>query len=232
MTQTAVEPIKTRSFLPEELQNVLLYWRDKFKQGYFEVGDIAARCIEAMNLVESELTQQEIFNEIGRFCGKSGRTVRYYYETAIFFDQGLRDHFSDLPFSHFVFARQMGERWREVLIYAQERPSISEDALRAHFIADSVRVAVDDSAIESGDVIPVSYVVYAYDTKPNPRNLILSGVDGFKQGVHAFSDLLEAISVEGQPVRELIQEDIAKIRHLIDEIENTMPSIEKILEKM
>ena len=76
------------------------------------------------------VTQDRIFNAIGNFCGKSGRTVRYYAETAGFYPRLVRDEFDVLPFSFFVFARYEGDNWRNVLEFALLRPEISLDALK------------------------------------------------------------------------------------------------------
>ncbi len=49
-----------------------------------------------------------------------------------------------LPFSHFVFARTLGDdKWREVLEYAATKPHITADGLRVHFVGYKVASHVD-----------------------------------------------------------------------------------------
>ncbi len=72
------------------------------------------------------ITHKRIFQAVAAFCGKSPRTVRYYYETAIFFPPEVRKRYDMLPFSHFVEARSFGDAWTTYLetamLYPHSRP--------------------------------------------------------------------------------------------------------------
>ena len=112
----------------DELQHRLIYWRDQFRTGQFEIGDIAASLIRDAASSGQAIPQDRIEQAVGRFCGKSERTIRYYYETAIFYQQETRDRYDVLPFSHFVVARRF-DNWAEILDYAMLHPGIPAEAL-------------------------------------------------------------------------------------------------------
>ncbi len=138
--------ISDTDLVEEADQNRLMFWRDTFRTGEFDIGDIANKqCIRSAKM-GFPATQERIFRAVGRFCGKSGRTVRYYCETARFYPEWVREEYNTLPFAHFVFARYCGERWLDVLNYARDHPNISEDGLRYVF------VEAKDQAIPMEDV--------------------------------------------------------------------------------
>lgn len=196
-TQTTVIPqnehIKTTTFLPEDIQNLLLYWRDKFKQGYFEIGDIAARVMEQWTKAGVRFNQQEIFNEIGRFCGKSGRTVRYYYETAVFYPPEIRDQYNPLPFSHFVFARSFGD-WQAVLDYAMQQPNLSESQVRIHFLGIPGSVSdYNETSDELGarSLAEQGLPPIAVDQSQVKRHRFIQAVSNMRDGLKAIRDMFE-----------------------------------------
>jgi hypothetical protein len=129
--------ISDSDIVPDDIQNELLYWSDKIKQGYFSIGDIANHLIARSAEKHFPVGTMQIYDAVGRFVGKSGRTIRYYAETASFFSDEIREEFDMLPFSHFVFARSMGAEWREVLEFASEKPHITREGLEAHFVQTS-----------------------------------------------------------------------------------------------
>jgi len=128
----------------EDNQNRLMFWRDQFRVGQFIIGDIVTETIEEAVASKVRLPHTRIFEAIARFCGKKPRTVRYYYEVSTFFPNEVREEFHMLPFSHFVFARTLGnDRWREVLECAATKPHITADGLRVHFLGYKVASHVD-----------------------------------------------------------------------------------------
>jgi len=126
-----------KQIVSEEYQNQLMYWRDMFRIGQFNIGDIANDVIIDCAMRGIAVNHDRIDEAIGSFCGKTGRTVRYYRETAGFFPKEIRRKYDMLPFSHFVFARTMGKRWEEVLDYAAHAPNMTEKGLQAHFLHES-----------------------------------------------------------------------------------------------
>ena len=129
--------LSDNDIIPQEYQDELIFWRDVFKKGQFRIGDIAKDCIMASSERGLSVNQGRIFDAVGRFCGCGGRTVRYYYETAIFYPQVVRDHYDMLPFSHFVFARSVGVKWRDVLDVGKSDPSMTEGKLRYIFLENA-----------------------------------------------------------------------------------------------
>lgn len=115
-------------------QEKLIFWMDVFRAGQFDIGDIAIEEITRNAQRHKPATQERVFKAVGRFCGKTSRTVRYYYETALFYPESVRREFNMLPFSHFVFARYLGSTWRECLEWASLQPDCTEKRLRFEFI--------------------------------------------------------------------------------------------------
>jgi len=119
--------------VPEEYQMRLMMWRDEFTRGYFEIGDIANEIVVYNIQQGMKIDQNSIYSAVGKFCGKSGRTVRDYAEVAAFFSPGVRDEYDVLPFSHFRFAKSCGLDYREALDRSLSNPSMSVEALELLF---------------------------------------------------------------------------------------------------
>lgn len=122
--------------LSDEVQARLIEIRHSMTVDSFSVGDIATEVIQHAVKEGFKVTQEDIFNLIGGFVGKTGRTVRYYHETARFFDVPTRQEFAMLNFAHFVVARSFGDNWREVLEYAADNLTVPASALAAKFGVD------------------------------------------------------------------------------------------------
>lgn len=129
--------------VPEPYQMRLMMWRDEFTRGYFEIGDIANEIILLNIKSGSKVEQSSIYAAIGRFCGKSGRTVRDYAEISAFFPIDTRDKYDMLPFSHFRFAKSMGRKWQDVLDYSMLHPEVSEGKLAFEFDYDAYQRGMD-----------------------------------------------------------------------------------------
>lgn len=121
--------------VPESYQNVLIQIRDAMTKSYFTIGDISNNLIIMNSESGFQITEQRIFDAVGRYVGKSGRTVRYYSETAAFYPESIRTEFEVLPFACFVFARSMNGKWREVLEFAVENIGASLDYIRYVFLS-------------------------------------------------------------------------------------------------
>ncbi len=114
--------ISDTDLVPDEIQGELIGWRDAFTAGSFRIGDIANTLVLKAAENGFIVTNVRVFEAVGKFCGRAARTVRYYAETASFFPKEIRDEFDVLPFSHFVFSRSHGDKWRDVLVFATEHP--------------------------------------------------------------------------------------------------------------
>ena len=132
-TQTEQVKISDKDIVPEEYQNRLMYWRDRFTQGCFDIGDMANELIRRSAERGFKVPDKRIYKAVSRFCARQPRTIRYYSETSSFFLKEIRDEFDVLPFSFFVFARSCGADWRKVLEHASTQPDISLSALRYYF---------------------------------------------------------------------------------------------------
>jgi len=135
----------------DDLQSELIQWREVFRAGQFRVGDIALQIIEDASFRGIVIPDSRVDGAVSRFCGKSPRTVRYYRETAAFYPQEVRQEFDILPFSHFVFARTMGIRWREVLEFSASQPGMTENSLRYSFLGGIALLTGEVGRSESAD---------------------------------------------------------------------------------
>lgn len=220
---------RTRSFLPDAIQDTLIYWRDTFKQGYFEIGDVAATVIQQLTwLPESRYTQQEIFDEIGRFCGKSGRTVRYYYETACFYTPEVRLEYEMLPFSHFVLARSLDPlHWRDLLEYAKLHPEMSEARLRRYGLeVFSASLSLDAAVAlqlqeQSLAGAPVAVADLAGDRRVAGNAHLLEVVDRLRQDLRVLARVAEDVE----------DADRQRLEDLRVVLESNLPILLEIAEK-
>lgn len=143
--------------VPDEVQSELIQIGDFLTEGAFRIGDIANELISRVAQSGWQVTNDRVYAAVGRFCGKSGRTVRYYAETSAFYPQDARQEFHTAPFSHFVFARGTGCKWREALEYSAVTPGVTVQELTSQFIMvdklmKSNAVARDSAAgLESED---------------------------------------------------------------------------------
>lgn len=155
------EYVTDNEIVPDSLQSLLSTIRDSLKANYFAIGDAAALLIKEAEVQgfrnfrikrntgkDVFVTQDRVFQAVGHYCGKAGRTVRYYYETARFYPDAVREAFDILDFSMFVVARSFGPRWREVLEYAALNPAADSDSVRSIFLAEA---AGDVSGSAPGD---------------------------------------------------------------------------------
>lgn len=155
-----------RDIVPDEYQNILIQIRDSMTRSYFEIGDIANAIILMNSKSGFRVTEQRIFDAVGRFCGKSGRTVRYYAETAAFYSPEVRSDYETVDFSIFVFARSLGSRWKEVLDFAQDNAGATLDYVRYIFLSDVASSIVRDSDTEES--CEISHDSSSVDDADNP----------------------------------------------------------------
>jgi len=139
VTIFADDLVTDSDIVPDDLQAELITWRDVFLGGAFRIGDIANELIERQRYdvdgTGMRITGKRIYKAVGRFCGKSGRTIRYYAETASFFPVDVRQKYQVVPFSHFVLAKSYGN-WQDVLDYVLDHPDCTADALMREFSQD------------------------------------------------------------------------------------------------
>jgi len=93
------------NYIPQELFDRLLAIRNDLDNLSWELGD---RTNEIVNLFYNAgytaIQKQDIYAAVGRVVGKAARTIRLYAKVAMEFTPDIRQHYEQLPFSHFVFA--------------------------------------------------------------------------------------------------------------------------------
>jgi hypothetical protein len=150
--QPRADYISDSTIVPDDYQNLLIYYRDQMTEAYFGIGDVANRLAERTASTGFSITEQRVYEAVGRFCGKSARTVRYYAETCRFYPEEARTAYDMLPFSHFVFARALGSAWKGVLDYSMLNPGATIESLRQKFlprpgdVSDGSRADVSDGS--------------------------------------------------------------------------------------
>lgn len=140
--------VSDSDIIPEEYQNVLMQVSGTLTANYFLIGDVAEILIQRAAVQKLPVTAKRIYHAIGKYCGKSQRTVRYYHETARAFSKEQREEYYMLPFAHFVFARSSGELCQAILEYAMRKPWASVVELTLH------RRALLQSPTPQGEDIP------------------------------------------------------------------------------
>lgn len=122
--------------IPEEYQMRLMALDDAMSRCYWEIGDIADEIIKSINTVQMVktgryATNKDVFEAIGFFCHRSGRTVRYYHEIARFFPPDMRSKY-DVSFAVWGEARWV-DRPELVLDIASDNPQWSVEAVRIEY---------------------------------------------------------------------------------------------------
>lgn len=115
--------------VPDNVQCELIMLREKKRDIYFRIGDIAN---ELILMHKGTLSNKKVYEAMSPYCDSTPRTIRYYAETAAFFSQDVRNKHDVLPFSHFDLARNYGAGWGLVLILGSNNPSWSRRRLEKH----------------------------------------------------------------------------------------------------
>ena len=220
--------VSDRDIVPDSAQNILINWRDLFVDGYFAIGDIANSLVLRSAERGFPVTDKRVYKAVGRFCGKSGRTVRYYAETSAFYPEEVRDEFDVLPFSHFVFARSMGGRWREILEYASTVPEVTQVALRVKFVYG---IDIDKTCEHSQVIGDNGHGGYDGEvSKIGEVSQISSGA-----GTHLALSLLSRVSADMGELRNVVWEldmDSDRKSEFLDAIkavERLVPELSKVV---
>jgi len=153
------------SIVPEDTQSELIGYGQTTTEICFSIGDIANQTHDGLMNTNQNTTQQFVCSAVGFFCGKSGRTVRHYASIANFFNKEVREKYSVLSFSHFSFAKQMNERWQEVLDYSVDDYIHSVDNVMEYFMIPEhkehstyiVPVGKDSNTLSYNDIMTNTY---------------------------------------------------------------------------
>lgn len=143
--------LRDNEIVDENRRMILEAVRDTITASCFLIGDIANEIIFDSAEAQLQATVREIYKAVGRYCGKSARTVRYYAEAAAFFPQEIRKEYENVPFSHFVFAKQMRERCLDVLEYSARTPYTTLGGLRFEFLKFSDLLPSENENKKTGE---------------------------------------------------------------------------------
>ena len=110
--------VYVNDILPEDVQNRLMQIEYVMGRCSWEIGDIAVACTQRIGEIRQAtgrlVTEQDVHDAIGLFIKRTGRTVRYYAETALYFPPAVRQEYAEIPFTTFVSARYAKD-WRQFL---------------------------------------------------------------------------------------------------------------------
>lgn len=151
----------------ENSQNILMYLRDSDKDNCFSTGDVANRIISQSRTSGIRVTDDQVYRAVSVYRGRSPRTIRYYAETSLFYNENIRTLYSHLSFSVFVFARSFDD-WQNVLDLASEHPSWSVERLKQSLLTPS-------EEIPTTPVDEICEVSQDYDDKERVGTLPESG---------------------------------------------------------
>jgi hypothetical protein len=219
----------TRIILPDTIIEELILWRDTFSRGYFRIGDIACKLAGqyASKLNEKITSKEDLYNEIGRYCGKSGRTIRYYSEIAEFYPTEVRDEYKVLPFSAFAKAKEFAD-WKAILDLAADNLTWSIEHIVSHYISllPSANGIISSEESDADDGAE-TYILVDYDA---PRDRITPARSSPKDKDQwcirkAMSYLYDIVTIT-KKVRTLLPEYDA----MVDRIEQEAQGMAKALD--
>lgn len=224
--------VSDNQIVPNEYQHMLIAWRDAFKMGYFGIGDIANQLLVRAAQQGFHVSQARVFSAVGRFCDKSGNTVRYYADIAGFYPPEVRTDYEMLPFSHFAVAKMAGEKWQDVLEYSKLKPHCAEEELRARLLFLTNNVAIVTTTEENGERVQSDGDGVQADSVPGS----LSGSHEQVQPVRFYRALLhlgELVDVV-QGVLDNVKLDIglqSKLASALKTIRDALPEIVRSIER-
>ena len=133
---TYTRKVSIDDIVPIEYQNKLMEIDSTVSHCFWLIGDIANDLINSVNRDRANrlgkvVTKQDIFEAIGYFCHRTGRSVRYYYECASYFPPEVRQKY-DVPFNMFAEARWIKD-WELFLTIASDNPMWSMERVRSEY---------------------------------------------------------------------------------------------------
>lgn len=133
---TYTRKVSINDIVPEPYQQKLMEIDYTMTQCFWLIGDITNDLInsvnrERANLLGKVVTKQDIFESVGFFCHRTGRSVRYYYECASYFPVAVRQKY-DVPFTMFAEARWIKD-WELFLTLASDNPMWSMERVRSEY---------------------------------------------------------------------------------------------------
>ena len=208
--------ISDANLIPDEVQERLIFWRDKFTEGSWDIGricgDLIVRAAELRLEVEGvPITNAQLDKAAGRFLGKTGRTVRYYRETVAFFPPDIELDYPSVPFTHFAVARRAGDRWRDVIEHSA-LTSCTEETLEAMFLTfhDGTADAVEDGVGEDVEQDK------SREISPNKQGDTQTELDCLSETVGLLRRLVEQVEKDHTLTRAELLSKLGDIDDLIE----------------
>lgn len=101
--------------IPDNVRDRCVYIGQTLSRGNWETGDIANFCKALVRERGYEINDMEIYQYLADLEGSSESSVRHAAYVAAFYPEPVRSDFEVLPFSHFQYAMQFRDGWRDVL---------------------------------------------------------------------------------------------------------------------
>lgn len=235
------EYISDANLIPDEVQERLIFWRDKFTEGSWDIGRICGNLIvraaelglevKGIDGLKIPITNAQLDKAAGRFLGKTGRTVRYYRETVSFFPEGIEEEYPSVPFTHFAVARRAGDRWRDVIEHSA-LTSCTEETLEAMFLtfhdADGVSVN-DEVGVDEGQD-------KTREISPNKQGDTQSDLDSLSDTIGLLRRLVDQVEKDHTLSRAGLMSKLGDIDDLIErydgiyDVEELRESIDFLVE--
>jgi hypothetical protein len=183
--------VSANDIVPEEYQQKLMAIDYTMSQCFWLIGDVCVDLIESVNRQKSKelgkvISKQDIFEAVGLFCHRTGRSTRYYYECARFFSPETRQRY-DVPFNVFAEARWVKE-WEVLLKIASENPMWGAERVRSEYYKKigeepPTKKITDGGAEMPKEELPLPEEGEQWDAQPRFKAVILSKLD------HTIDDL-------------------------------------------
>lgn len=212
--------------VPDEYQQKLMQIDITMTQCYWLIGDIASDLVNQVNYSRARecgkiISKQDIFEAIGFFCHRTGRSVRYYYECAWFFSPEVRKRY-DVPFNIYAIAR-WADNWEMVLQMAEQNPMWSAEHVKQEYYKTMQEPMAEwpkrEKIVDPGAEVPADEEeVQEGESASKYKQIILSKLD------HTLDELRLAVDriPLPTPIRVRIGEVLIDIEDIQTEIRREM----------
>jgi hypothetical protein len=189
--------VSPNQIVPEEYQHKLMEIDFTLSQCFWLIGDITVELISSVNRERSKelgklISNTDIFESVGLFCHRTGRSVRRYYECARFFPPVIRQKY-DVPFTIYTVARWI-DNWELFLTMAFENPIWGAEKVRAEYYKLlNQEVPKRPESLKSGSAesaIPDSSSAVALP-EPKYKEVLLSKLDHSVDSLRAVLDRIQ-----------------------------------------
>ena len=131
--------IRYADIVPDAIQVELISLRDSMTRCGWRVGDLTNAIVDHCDVNKIMVSKMDVYQAVGVFAGKAGRTVRDYAMLSAFYSPATRLEYDILSIDHFRTALRLGEAWQTGLEWCADqvatlgRPA-GVDAMEARFM--------------------------------------------------------------------------------------------------